>query len=50
VAHGVRNLATTRGRIVYFVDTHFSPDPDISDEGRLPWDFAGVDVWEPTRG
>jgi dTDP-4-dehydrorhamnose 3,5-epimerase len=50
VAHGVRNLATTRGRIIYFVDTHFSPDPDISDEGRLPWDFAGVDVWEPTRG
>lgn len=50
VAHGVRNLATTRGRIIYFVDTHFSPDPDNSDEGRLPWDFAGVDVWEPTRG
>jgi dTDP-4-dehydrorhamnose 3,5-epimerase len=50
VAHGVRNLATTRGRIIYLVDTHFSPDPDNSDEGRLPWDFAGVDVWEPTRG
>ena len=50
VAHGVRNLAATRGRIIYFVDTHFSPDPDTSDEGRLPWDFAGVDVWEPTRG
>ena len=50
VAHGVKNLATTRGRIIYFVDMHFSPDPDASDEGRLPWDFAGVDVWEPTRG
>ena len=50
VAHGVRNIAPARGRIVYFVDTHFSPDPDTSDEGRLPWDFAGVDVWEPTRG
>jgi dTDP-4-dehydrorhamnose 3,5-epimerase len=50
VAHGVRNLATTRGRLIYFVDTHFSPDPDTSDEGRLPWDFAGVDVWESTRG
>lgn len=50
VAHGVRNLATTRGRIIYLVDTHFSPDPDTSDEGRLPWDFAGLDVWEPTRG
>ena len=50
VAHGVRNVATARGRIIYFVDTQFSPDPDTSDEGRLPWDFAGVDVWEPTRG
>lgn len=50
VAHGVRNLATTRGRIIYLVDTHFSPDPGTSDEGRLPWDFAGLDVWEPTRG
>jgi dTDP-4-dehydrorhamnose 3,5-epimerase len=50
VAHGVRNVATARGRIIYFVDTQFSADPDTSDEGRLPWDFAGVDVWEPTRG
>jgi len=50
VAHGVKNLATTRGRIIYLVDTHFSADPDASDEGRLPWDFAGLDVWEPTRG
>jgi dTDP-4-dehydrorhamnose 3,5-epimerase len=50
VAHGVRNLASTRGRIIYFVDTHFSPDPDTSDEGRLPWDHAGADIWEPVRG
>ena len=50
VAHGVRNLATTRGRIIYFVDTHFSADPDVSDEGRLPWDHAGADIWEPARG
>ncbi|HKZ04201.1 MAG TPA: dTDP-4-dehydrorhamnose 3,5-epimerase family protein [Methylomirabilota bacterium] len=50
VAHGVRNVATSRGRIIYFVDTQFSADPDTSDEGRLPWDFAGLDVWEPTRG
>ena len=50
VAHGVRNVATSRGRIIYFVDTQFSPDPATSDEGRLPWDFAGLDVWEPTRG
>ena len=50
VAHGVRNLATTRGRIIYFVDTHFSADPATSDEGRLPWDHAGADIWEPARG
>ena len=50
VAHGARNLAPTRGRIIYFVDTHFSADPDQGDEGRLPWDYAGRDVWEPTRG
>jgi dTDP-4-dehydrorhamnose 3,5-epimerase len=50
VAHGVRNLAVTRGRILYFVDTHFSPDPEQSEEGRLPWDFAGADIWETVRG
>ena len=50
VAHGVRNLAATRGRIIYFVDAHFSPDPEQSEEGRLPWDFAGADIWETVRG
>lgn len=50
VAHGVRNLASARGRIIYFVDTHFSPSPDASDEGRLPWDFAGAAVWDVVRG
>jgi dTDP-4-dehydrorhamnose 3,5-epimerase len=50
VAHGVKNLATTRGRIIYFVDTHFSPAPAECDEGRLPWDFAGADLWDVTRG
>jgi len=50
VAHGVRNLAATRGRIIYFVDTHFSPDPEQSEEGRLPWDFAGTEIWETVRG
>jgi|SRR3990172_4771949 len=28
VAHGCRNLAQTTGRIIYFTDLHFSPDPD----------------------
>jgi dTDP-4-dehydrorhamnose 3,5-epimerase len=50
VAHGVRNLATSPGRIIYFTDLHFSPEPAACDEGRLPWDFAGADVWEPLRG
>jgi dTDP-4-dehydrorhamnose 3,5-epimerase len=50
VAHGVRNLATTRGAIVYFVDQHFDADPARCDEGRLPWDFFGADLWEVAKG
>ncbi|HKW90474.1 MAG TPA: dTDP-4-dehydrorhamnose 3,5-epimerase family protein [Methylomirabilota bacterium] len=50
VAHGVKNLATTRGRIIYFVDVQFRPEPDKTEEGRLPWDFAGAEVWDVTRG
>lgn len=49
VAHGCRNLGAARGRIIYFTDTHFSPAPDACDEGRLPWDFAGADIWDATR-
>jgi dTDP-4-dehydrorhamnose 3,5-epimerase len=50
VAHGVRNLGPGPGRVVYFTDLHFSAEPSSCDEGRLPWDFAGGDVWEVTRG
>lgn len=50
VAHGVRNLAAASGRIIYFTDLHFSADPATCDEGRLPWDWAGADVWDVTRG
>ena len=50
VAHGVRNVGTAMARIVYFTDLHFSAEPSTTDEGRLPWDFAGPDVWEVTRG
>ena len=50
VAHGVRNVSAARGRIIYFVDTHFSPSPDQCDEGRLPWDFAGAEIWDVIRG
>ncbi len=50
VAHGVKNLATARGRIIYLVDTHFQPDPEQCDEGRLPWDFAGAGIWDIAKG
>jgi dTDP-4-dehydrorhamnose 3,5-epimerase len=50
VAHGARNLGASPARIVYFTDLHFSAEPATCDEGRLPWDHAGADVWEPTRG
>jgi len=50
VAHGVRNLATATGRIVYFTVVHFSPEPAACDEGRLPWDYAGREIWEVVRG
>ena len=49
VAHGCRNLATTRGRIIYFADLHFSVAPETCDEGRLPWDYAGAEIWEIAR-
>ena len=50
VAHGARNLGTATGRIVYFTDVHFSPEPSDCDEGRLPWDYLGGDVWDMVRG
>ena len=50
VAHGVRNVAGVTGRIIYFTDLHFSADPAACDEGRLPWDYAGAEVWDVTRG
>ena len=50
VAHGARNLATDMGRIIYFTDVPFSAEPSACDEGRLPWDFAGADVWEMAKG
>jgi dTDP-4-dehydrorhamnose 3,5-epimerase len=49
VAHGVRNLGPAPGRIIYLVDLPFSPDPAECDEGRLPWDYLGTDVWDATR-
>ena len=49
VAHGVKNLSPSRpGAIIYFVDVQFSTD-DQCDEGRLPWDHFGAEVWEVER-
>jgi len=50
VAHGVRNLGAAAARMIYLTDVHFSREPAACDEGRLPWDFAGAEVWETTRG
>lgn len=50
VAHGVRNLGVATARVIYFTDLHFSPAPAECDEGRLPWDYLGADVWNVTRG
>ena len=50
VAHGAKNLRTAAtSTIVYFVDVQFSTD-DQCDEGRLPWDHFGTEVWEVERG
>ena len=50
VAHGAKNLrAATPSTIVYFVDLHFSPGADC-DEGRIPWNHFGADVWDVERG
>lgn len=49
VAHGCRNLAKEPARIVYMTDVPFSAEPGKTDEGRLPWDFVGADIWEPSK-
>ncbi|HKQ61918.1 MAG TPA: dTDP-4-dehydrorhamnose 3,5-epimerase family protein [Candidatus Polarisedimenticolaceae bacterium] len=45
VAHGCRNLGDRPARILYLTDRLFSAEPADNDEGRLPWDFLGADVW-----
>lgn len=50
VAHGCTNLARETGRILYFVDVQFSADPETTEEGRLPWDFLGAEIWEVQKG
>ncbi len=50
VAHGCTNLAQEMGRIIYFVNVQFSSDPADTEEGRLPWDFLGSEIWDVVRG
>jgi dTDP-4-dehydrorhamnose 3,5-epimerase len=49
VAHGCRNLSRTESRILYITDLLFDPDPERCDEGRLPWDFAGAEIWDTVK-
>lgn len=50
IAHGCTNLGDETATIIYFVDVQFSIEPGECDEGRLPWDFCGADVWEIVKG
>lgn len=50
VAHGTTNLGRSTGRILYMVDLHFSPAPGECDEGRLPWDHLGSEIWDVAKG
>ena len=48
VAHGVANLWSAPGTVLYFVSQQFSSsDPD---ERRLPFDILGGDFWSITPG
>lgn len=49
VAHGCKNLGEKPARILYMTDVHFSPEPGTTDEGRLPWDLVGSEIWEPSK-
>jgi dTDP-4-dehydrorhamnose 3,5-epimerase len=49
VAHGCKNLGDRPARIIYMTDVEFSSDPAVTDEGRLPWDLIGPEIWEPAK-
>ncbi|MEO0479978.1 MAG: dTDP-4-dehydrorhamnose 3,5-epimerase family protein [Planctomycetota bacterium] len=50
VAHGCTNLGREAATIIYFVDVQFDPDPAQTDEGRIPWDYLGAEIWEVVNG
>ena len=49
VAHGLKNLGDKAARIIYMTDVPFTPDPATTEEGRLPWDMIGPEIWEPAK-
>ena len=49
VAHGCRNVGDKPARILYMTDVRFSADASSTDEGRLPWDLVGAEIWEPSK-
>jgi len=48
VAHGGANVWQNPAFNYYFVNQQFSLEKP--DEGRLPWDFLGADVWDIAKG
>lgn len=48
VAHGVANLGTTPGRMLYLLNRRFSIED--TEELRLPWNAAGDGFWSITPG
>jgi dTDP-4-dehydrorhamnose 3,5-epimerase len=50
VAHGAANIGQKTGRIIYMVDVQFSPNAGECDEGRLPWDYLGAEIWDVVKG
>lgn len=50
VAHGLANLWTLPATLIYFVNQHFSADPEQCDEYRLDPYFFGEDFWKITAG
>ena len=49
VAHGFKNVGSQVARVIYLTNRHFSADPETTDEGRLPWDMVGAEIWEPPK-
>ena len=47
VAHGFK-AGFTGATLIYAMNSQFNPDDP--NEGRLPWDYFGKDLWEEDRG